>query len=358
MTKPGRNDQCPCGSGKKYKKCCLQDKPAATSTNAGVDVHRTLTNLHPYAIVKMTEHPSQKVLARLPKHCIGKLKAKWTIAKVAQLDTADIMARLDKLGVDGDKTAFMDLAKERISAWSIGQTWYTKLDQEPAAQDEDFICLAACELWKRYCPERPSIEMVDDWVSEGYDRINARENDKAMDIWLRVWNVVCSRIQPHMTTFDAADPVFDITQSFNNWIQDFTMELENAAIDDRKYADIGIRLTRDILKIFVNEDLNNVLNFRCSLGKLLFLAGRHDEGEATLQAVISEHPCRACGYVELSDQLSIFERGQQDYPRAIKLLEQALSHPVEDADDWDIVARLDDLRAKMVNVTNEGMRTQ
>jgi hypothetical protein len=23
MEKPGRNDRCPCGSGKKYKKCCL-----------------------------------------------------------------------------------------------------------------------------------------------------------------------------------------------------------------------------------------------------------------------------------------------------------------------------------------------
>ncbi len=23
MTKPGRNDLCPCGSGKKYKKCCM-----------------------------------------------------------------------------------------------------------------------------------------------------------------------------------------------------------------------------------------------------------------------------------------------------------------------------------------------
>ena len=23
MAKPGRNDPCPCGSGKKYKRCCL-----------------------------------------------------------------------------------------------------------------------------------------------------------------------------------------------------------------------------------------------------------------------------------------------------------------------------------------------
>lgn len=25
MSKPGRNDPCPCGSGKKYKKCCLAE---------------------------------------------------------------------------------------------------------------------------------------------------------------------------------------------------------------------------------------------------------------------------------------------------------------------------------------------
>ena len=29
MAKPGRNDPCPCGSGKKYKKCCLANEEAA-----------------------------------------------------------------------------------------------------------------------------------------------------------------------------------------------------------------------------------------------------------------------------------------------------------------------------------------
>jgi SEC-C motif len=29
MAKPGRNDPCPCGSGKKYKKCCLANAEAA-----------------------------------------------------------------------------------------------------------------------------------------------------------------------------------------------------------------------------------------------------------------------------------------------------------------------------------------
>ena len=42
MTKPGRNDPCPCGSGKKYKKCCeAMNKPQALSqrtiTQVGVE---------------------------------------------------------------------------------------------------------------------------------------------------------------------------------------------------------------------------------------------------------------------------------------------------------------------------------
>jgi uncharacterized protein YecA (UPF0149 family) len=32
--KPGRNDACPCGSGKKYKKCCDGKTPAVASPSA------------------------------------------------------------------------------------------------------------------------------------------------------------------------------------------------------------------------------------------------------------------------------------------------------------------------------------
>jgi tetratricopeptide (TPR) repeat protein len=36
MAKPGRNDHCPCGSGKKYKKCCLAKDEAAEREAAAV----------------------------------------------------------------------------------------------------------------------------------------------------------------------------------------------------------------------------------------------------------------------------------------------------------------------------------
>jgi len=34
MAKPGRNEPCPCGSGKKYKRCCLEKDEAAERTFA------------------------------------------------------------------------------------------------------------------------------------------------------------------------------------------------------------------------------------------------------------------------------------------------------------------------------------
>jgi tetratricopeptide (TPR) repeat protein len=41
MTKTGRNDPCPCGSGKKYKRCCLEnDEEAERDARASVNATR------------------------------------------------------------------------------------------------------------------------------------------------------------------------------------------------------------------------------------------------------------------------------------------------------------------------------
>jgi hypothetical protein len=36
MTKPGRNDLCSCGSGKKFKKCCANKQPGNRMSMLGV----------------------------------------------------------------------------------------------------------------------------------------------------------------------------------------------------------------------------------------------------------------------------------------------------------------------------------
>ena len=37
--KVGRNDPCPCGSGKKYKKCCIEDNSSSVWSSDVVDFH-------------------------------------------------------------------------------------------------------------------------------------------------------------------------------------------------------------------------------------------------------------------------------------------------------------------------------
>jgi hypothetical protein len=277
---------------------------------------------------------------------LAAVKEKWTISKVAGLETVDIVSRLRKLGIDAERATFVPLTRDHTSAWRVGDTWVAGVDRQLRTHEEHFVFLAACELWKRHCPERPSEEMVDDWVTEGYGYAETGEDAKAVDVWLRVWEHLRPRLRPHMTTFDAVDPMFRISQFFLNWIQDFETALEDAARKDREYAETGIRILREVLERFTNEEENTILNFRCDLARFLFLAGRMEEGEATLQAAIHGYPHRAHGYVTLSDELSAVGNPRQDISRAIALLEQALAYPVVDAADWDIEVRLDDLRAR------------
>ncbi len=348
----GRNDPCPCGSGIKYKKCCwgradcdadgasrADDERFPAAGLAGLDIH-------PYAIVRMVTEPSPQLLSRLSKREIAALSEKWSIAKMAHLTTDDIQSRLAALGIDEPRAAFLKHAGGRTSAWSIGSEWVDRLEARPAMHDEDFICLAACELWKRYCPDVPSLEMLDDWVAEGYELVESRQNAKAIGVWLRVWDVVRSRLRPSMTTFEAADAVFKCTQCFNNWIQDFVMAVQNAAIKNRPSAEMGVRVLREVLSQFTDEDTNTIVGFRCDLGRLLFDVGQTEEGEASLEAVIRECPRLPHGYVALADLLSRPESPASGVERAVRLLETAWAFPVGDAEAWDIEPRIADLKAR------------
>jgi tetratricopeptide (TPR) repeat protein len=62
MSKPGRNDPCPCGSGKKYKKCCLpKDQAARPRSSAAEDPEKPfIAELRPEL-----DEAVERVLARL-----------------------------------------------------------------------------------------------------------------------------------------------------------------------------------------------------------------------------------------------------------------------------------------------------
>jgi hypothetical protein len=359
MTKIGRNASCPCGSGKKYKKCCLgKEKPLRSVTESGAPALPTRAppsnlasrgssaEISPYLVAKLFEESEH--FARMQRREPMRARQFCTPRKVAALSTEEIVDRLRKLGVDATRGTYLAQAKGRTSAWTLSEPWREASLTKPLSRyDDDFLGLAACELWRRYCPERPSIEMLDDEMQAGYRRSMEGEGARACAHWARVWKTIRERLRPEMRTIHDAVAVFSGTQSLYNWIQDYLIELRNVAVDQRSYTETGVRLCEEVLAQFPDQDELFLINFRGDMGEFLCLAGEPERGERVFLELIRDYPDNAAGYVRLADLLGYGPTpGSEaiDRQRAQRVLEEALARPVTDAAIYDLELRLSDLR--------------
>lgn len=192
-------------------------------------------------------------------------------------------------------------------------------------------------------PGEPSVA----WMQEGYDLAMSGYGARACERWWQVWEIIRSRLRPEMRTCQSASVVFDGPQPIHDWVQDFALELYNAALDDDRHAETGVRLCEEVLSQFPDESELFQLNFRADLGQFHYLAANREEGERVLLELIEDHPDRAAGYARLADILGYGVRrddGPTDHERAIALFESALARPVTDARHYDLENRLKDLR--------------
>ncbi len=324
---PSRNAPCPCGSGKKYKKCCLardeqraaEPRPAAPTVpqlapegcnftpgliaeiivSPGDDPRWRDLGLSRYAIAKLRVG-ERAVADRALQRAIERHRRGWTIEKLRAMDTDEIRDRLARLGVDVDRDLVAPAAT-RWSAWALADEWVERDTFTGSDEDADFARLAACELWRRLLPDRPSIEMLDDWMQEGYMLEAAKRVPAACDVWWRVWEVVRTRLSPEMRTAQQANPVFTGLQSLGNWFQEFERHLGNAAIKNARYAELDRQLCEQWIAQFTEESELSQQNFRRSLATCIFRLGRADEALAVLHAAVERWPVDAWGYIALAD---------------------------------------------------------
>ena len=362
MAKIGRNAPCPCGSGKKYKKCCLgKEEPTWTGPEKGapelppwappstLSPRASSAEMSPYVLAKLFEESEQ--FAHMQRREPERARRFCTPREVAALSTQEIVDRLRKLNVDATRETYLAQAEARTSAWILSEPWREASRKKPLSlYEDDFLGLAACELWKRYCPERPSIEMLDDEMQAGYRRATEGDAVGACTQWARVWETIRERMRPEMRTIDDAAAVFSGMQALYNWIQDYMLELRTAAVKDRGYADTGVRLCEEVLAQFPDEDELFLINFRGDLGELLCLAGKPERGERVLLELIRDYPDTAAGYARLADLLGYGPTpGSEpiDRQRAVQVLEEALARSVTDAADYDLELRLSDMRRSL-----------
>ena len=356
MAKVGRNDPCPCGSGKKYKRCCIDadrsreredrlfSKLGRISSIVDASTNDDGVGIHPYSVIRFAE--DDVVRTAFVSDPAGGQRRKWTRHAVAALSNADIIATLARFGVQTTRNEFRVAAEPLWSAWELSEGWRREVAELPA-WDEDFLGLGACELWRRWCSDRPSVEMLDDWMQEGYAQAKEGRSAEACDRWRSLWETLRTRLESAMRSTKDSRGVFNGLELLGNWAYDFVDEARVAGVDDPRYTEQGIQFIDAFLGQFQDEDEPFRLMLRAEAGSLCFLAGQREEGERRLRTLIAEYPDQAIGYVTLSDAYWIEAKERSDVEArrcAVDILEKALAHPVVDAVDFDVELRLREIR--------------
>ena len=223
MAKIGRNDLCLCGSGKKYKKCCLNKEMA----DERYEVRRT-------------------------RH--------WRLEEIEHFSTDDIIVKLRHFGVPFNRDDFLRQVLRYYSACDLADSWIENHRITAQGLDMDFIWMACIVLWKRLAPHVINSEQLDDLMQDGYRDLAKNKDCDACDKWLQVWHHLQPRFTPEMKAIGDADRVFSGTQSVENWCQDLEMALWNAGLEDKKYHHQRIKFGEAFCRYFPESSQLTIVN--------------------------------------------------------------------------------------------------
>lgn len=291
-------------------------------------------SMHPYTIARIVEDadgdPDFDARTR------RRLKDKWTISKVEAMGTDTIFERLRSLDVEVNATDLPRIAEGHHSAWDASRQFS---ERYRGTDDEDFIGLAFCALWKRCLQSRPSIEMIDDWIVEGYRCSEEHTHDQGLNLWRRAWDTLRVRLDSAVTTTDAAErAAFTGLTSIFNWTQDYVEEHVHVSPG---FVDEGAKLIDELLAQFQAETLRYRQNIAADKVAIYQAADRFDDAERAAKALIDAWPNHAIGYAMLAELARKADRRDE----AIAILDRALALPVVDAREFELKQRLVHLRA-------------
>lgn len=309
VAKIGRNAPCPCGSGIKYKKCCMNKQAAKPALSNGIR------------------------------------KTHWSLKEINSLSTDTIISKLKSFGVPFDQDQFLEDVEKFYSGEELANNWRKQYPISARGLDMDFLWMAAIILWKRFAPDLPSSEMLDDMMQHGYQLLGSGGSHpktvEACNIWLEVWEHLKKRFTSDMKSIDDAERVFAGMQSLFNWCQDLEMELHNAGLDEPAFIQKRIDYCHEFCELFPESDELILHNMKRAEAEAHFALGRAAEGDRLFAALIEQYPHNPWGYIGWGD---MYADELHDMDRARQLYQMGLNPMVKDQED--IRDRLQTLEGK------------
>ena len=292
--KVGRNDSCPCGSGKKYKKCCMD---------------------------KVT----------IPK------SFSWNIDRVGAMSTEEIFEKLSTMGIQTDQDQFLRDVHQFYSASALANHWL-----EPTGSDisgVDFVHYAAVSLWERLAPDVINDETIDYLMQEGYEELERRKLQIACHLWLTAWGYLKTRFTSGMKSIQDAEIVFSGSQNLYNWTQDLEMELGNAELHQDR-----ITYCREFCDFFPDSPDPLLLNMKLAEAEGYFNIGESEKAESLFSELQRQYPDNVWVYCRWGD-LFLFSRLPDfvpDFEKAEMIYRMALGRNLEG--EGDVMERIRDMK--------------
>jgi len=268
VAKVGRNDPCPCGSGKKYKKCCLGK------------AEQGLKRDHLWNPAEIAPVSTQDVLTRLRSF----------EAEIAAMSTQDILTRLRSFGIDITEKEFLAEVNNFHSASDLAKSWRNKYGITATGFDEDFPWMASMVLWERLAPGLMNDERLGEMMDRGDALIGEGRYAEGCDICLEAWGHLKKRFTPEMDSIAEAESVFDGLELLSDWCDDLALELGNAGLDNAEYHHKRIAYCREFCSLFPASDPDTIQLMKRSVSESYFALGMTEEGEKSFQAPAQEFP--------------------------------------------------------------------
>ena len=296
--KIGRNDPCPCGSGLKYKKCCIPkyDQPVAQASPPDKRAASGGNDVEPV----------------------------WTPERLQAMSETDILNKLGEMGVRTNPRQFAATAKGHIDIDVIVDDWLTRFIPTDDIDDSDFLILAAEELWNRWLPDRFSVHKLENMMVDYLD------NDRGQRVLERYWNLWTTLRDQYLLRFNVRSfEQFEQKVGFPYSMSDIFFDTAIEMIEEcreREEDDPAcwgrlIRLYRDMLEHLPGMEANDRLMLRHLLAQAYANEDDKEAAESIYKQLVEERPDWAWGYIGWGDLYNVNTDDfvKFDTPEALRL---------------------------------------
>lgn len=331
--KLGRNDPCPCGSGKKYKKCCSPkfDQPIVQPVSSRV-------------IPSSSKLPVMPALSKA-------ISGFWMPNQLDRMSDEAIVEKMMELGISVSQEQFVADLTEHLDAYNVTRIWEERYEYHLTGKDADFPYCAALQMSKRWAPEIFTDKLID--LMHEMESIPRQANDQMLDIYRIVWEKLKQYYiaAKGFKSFDELQKEYDWVYDVETIVYDYEMELGNAMIDANNEKMQALHLERvalceDIQRLLPENNPHNLLNLRKSIAESYGNIEDFVKADQLFTALTSEHPDWVWGYVGWGHVYT--KKGEHYLPeKAVKIYEIGLLHIQQDRDV--LQERLDDLKKRLPN---------